>query len=247
MPALPDKPELACMNLTESLLHALKDHGARQIFGIPGDFALPYFRIIEESGSCRCTRCRTSRAWALRRMRARIARINGSLGVAAVTYGAGALNMINSVAAAYAEKSPLVVLSGGPGKGESAPACCCTTRPSAGFAVPDLRGDHLRPRPAGRRRARAGRHRPGAGELPEAFAPRLPGDPARHGRLCPARRCRPSRPAVDPDALAACADEVLQRLASRPSAGADGGRGGAPLRAGGPGGRAGAAPRRCRW
>ena len=34
------------MNLVESLLHALKDHGARQIFGIPGDFALPYFRII---------------------------------------------------------------------------------------------------------------------------------------------------------------------------------------------------------
>jgi indolepyruvate decarboxylase len=49
MPALPEKPELACMNLIESLLHALKDHGARQIFGIPGDFALPYFRIIEES------------------------------------------------------------------------------------------------------------------------------------------------------------------------------------------------------
>ena len=39
----------AAMNLVESLLHALKDHGARQIFGIPGDFALPYFRIIEQS------------------------------------------------------------------------------------------------------------------------------------------------------------------------------------------------------
>ena len=38
------------MNLTESLLHALVDHGARQIFGIPGDFALPYFRIIEQTG-----------------------------------------------------------------------------------------------------------------------------------------------------------------------------------------------------
>ena len=38
------------MNLVESLLHALKDHGARQIFGIPGDFALPYFRIIEQTG-----------------------------------------------------------------------------------------------------------------------------------------------------------------------------------------------------
>ena len=37
------------MNLTESLLQALKANGARQIFGIPGDFALPFFRIIEES------------------------------------------------------------------------------------------------------------------------------------------------------------------------------------------------------
>ncbi len=39
------------MNLTQSLLQALKANGARQIFGIPGDFALPYFRIIEETGS----------------------------------------------------------------------------------------------------------------------------------------------------------------------------------------------------
>jgi len=38
-------------------------------------------------------------------------RISGGLGVAAVTYGAGALNMVNAVASAYAEKSPLVVLS----------------------------------------------------------------------------------------------------------------------------------------
>ncbi len=42
-------PRITLMNLVESLLHALKDHGARQIFGIPGDFALPYFRIIEQS------------------------------------------------------------------------------------------------------------------------------------------------------------------------------------------------------
>ena len=37
------------MNLTESSLHALKAHGVRLIFGIPGHFALPYFRIIESS------------------------------------------------------------------------------------------------------------------------------------------------------------------------------------------------------
>ena len=36
------------MNLAESLLHALRAHGARQIFGIPGDFALPFFGVVED-------------------------------------------------------------------------------------------------------------------------------------------------------------------------------------------------------
>ena len=105
------------MNLTESLLHALKAHGARQIFGIPGDFALPYFRIIEESNILPLYTL--SHEPGVGFAADASARINCGLGVAAVTYGAGALNMINSVAAAFAEKSPLVILSGGPGKGES--------------------------------------------------------------------------------------------------------------------------------
>jgi indolepyruvate decarboxylase len=29
------------MNLAESLLHGLKSYGVSEIFGIPGDFALP--------------------------------------------------------------------------------------------------------------------------------------------------------------------------------------------------------------
>jgi indolepyruvate decarboxylase len=40
--------------------------------------------------------------------------------VACVTYGVGGLNMLNAVACAYAEKTPLVVLSGGPGEDERA-------------------------------------------------------------------------------------------------------------------------------
>lgn len=105
------------MNLVESLLHALKDHGARQIFGIPGDFALPYFRIIEQS---RILPLYTlSHEPGVGFAADASARAHLGLGVAAMTYGAGALNMVNAVAAAYAEKSPLVVLSGGPGKGES--------------------------------------------------------------------------------------------------------------------------------
>lgn len=105
------------MNLVESLLHALKDHGARQIFGIPGDFALPYFRIIEQSQILPLYTL--SHEPGVGFAADASARAHMGIGVAAVTYGAGALNMVNAVAAAYAEKSPLVVLSGGPGKGES--------------------------------------------------------------------------------------------------------------------------------
>jgi indolepyruvate decarboxylase len=105
------------MNLVESLLHALKDHGARQIFGIPGDFALPYFRIIEQSQILPLYTL--SHEPGVGFAADASARAHMGLGVAAVTYGAGALNMVNAVAAAYAEKSPLVVLSGGPGKGEA--------------------------------------------------------------------------------------------------------------------------------
>ena len=36
--------------LGRALLDALKLHGAQEIFGIPGDFVLPFFKVIEESG-----------------------------------------------------------------------------------------------------------------------------------------------------------------------------------------------------
>ena len=40
--------------------------------------------------------------------------------MAAVTYGAGAFNLVNAVAGAYAERSPLVVISGAPAAAEAA-------------------------------------------------------------------------------------------------------------------------------
>lgn len=106
------------MRLTEALLHALKRGGAREIFGIPGDFALPYFRIIEETRILPLYTLSHEPGVGFAADAA--ARIRGGLSVAAVTYGAGALNMVNAVASAFAEKSPMVVLSGGPGRGESA-------------------------------------------------------------------------------------------------------------------------------
>ena len=97
------------MNLIESLLQALKAHGAQQIFGIPGDFALPFFRIIEQTKILPLYTLSHEPAVGFAADAA--ARATMGLGVAAVTYGAGALNMVNAIAAAYAEKSPVVELS----------------------------------------------------------------------------------------------------------------------------------------
>ncbi len=106
------------MNLAQSLLHALHDHGAREIFGIPGDFVLPLFKVIEESTILPLYTLSHEPGVGFAADGA--ARSSGRLGVAAVTYGAGALNMVNAIAGSYAEKSPVVVISGGPGRGESA-------------------------------------------------------------------------------------------------------------------------------
>jgi indolepyruvate decarboxylase len=38
------------MNLAEALWHALKKHGTRQVFGIPGDVGLAFFKVMEASG-----------------------------------------------------------------------------------------------------------------------------------------------------------------------------------------------------
>ena len=105
------------MNVAQALLQALKDNGAQHIFGIPGDFVLAFFKVIEESGILPLHTLSHEPSVGFAADAA--ARFNQSLGVAAVTYGAGALNMVNPVAAAYAEKSPLVVISGSPGSGES--------------------------------------------------------------------------------------------------------------------------------
>ncbi|MFC5301056.1 indolepyruvate/phenylpyruvate decarboxylase [Azospira restricta] len=201
------------MNLTESLLHAFKANGARQIFGIPGDFALPFFRIIEESRILPLFTLSHEPGVGFAADAA--ARIEGALAVAAVTYGAGALNMINSVAAAYAEKVPLVVLSGGPGKGESRSGLLlhhqAKTLDSQFRIFEEITCDRVRLDDAARAPADIARvlgnclkhSRPVYIELPRdmvavpcAEVPPLPA------------------PEVDAEALAACADEVLKRLAA---------------------------------
>ncbi len=84
--------------------------GVHHAFGIPGDFALPTFRWLEQSDITLYTMTHEpSVGFAADAY----ARIHG-LGLACVTYCVGGLNMLNAVACAYAEKSPMIVVSGGP-------------------------------------------------------------------------------------------------------------------------------------
>jgi indolepyruvate decarboxylase len=201
------------MNLTESLLHAFKANGARQIFGIPGDFALPFFRIIEESKILPLYTLSHEPGVGFAADAA--ARIDGTLAVAAVTYGAGALNMINAVAAAYAEKVPLVVLSGGPGSGESRSGLLlhhqAKTLDSQFRIFEEITCDRVRLDDAARAPAEIARVLGNCLRHSRPVYIELPRDKV----AVPCAEVPPlAPPEVDPEALAACADEVLARLAA---------------------------------
>jgi len=101
-----------------ALLKALRAHGAREIFGIPGDFVLPFCKVIEDSGVLPFYTL--SHEPAIGFAADAVARFRASLSVAVVTWGAGAFNLVNAVAGAYAERSPVVVVSGAPGVHERA-------------------------------------------------------------------------------------------------------------------------------
>ncbi|VCU09771.1 Indole-3-pyruvate decarboxylase [Rhodoplanes serenus] len=102
--------------LATALLQGLKDHGARELFGIPGDFILPLFKVVEESGILPYFTLSHEPAVGFAADAA--ARYQSTLGVVVVTYGAGAFNVVNAVAGAYAERSPVVVVAGAPGARE---------------------------------------------------------------------------------------------------------------------------------
>ena len=104
--------------LGRALLDALREHGACEIFGIPGDFVLPFFKVLEESGALPFYTLSHEPAVGFAVDAA--ARFRGRLSVAVATWGAGAFNLVNAVAGAYAERVPVVVVSGAPGVAERA-------------------------------------------------------------------------------------------------------------------------------
>jgi len=98
--------------LVEQILLSLKEHGAEEIFGIPGDYVISIFKTIQDSKILPLYTLSHEPGVGFAADGA--ARFNRRISVACVTYGAGALNMVNPIAGAYAERVPVVVISGYP-------------------------------------------------------------------------------------------------------------------------------------
>ena len=92
------------------LLQRLQEHGVGHIFGVPGDFVLSFMQEIERSPIRLVNTCDEQGAGFAADA---YARLNG-LGVVCVTYGVGGLKVANTTGQAYAERSPVVVISGAP-------------------------------------------------------------------------------------------------------------------------------------
>ncbi len=116
--ASPTNPEPASkiasaagMSIGEYLIGRLQDYGISDVFGIPGDYVLSFYSMLCESPINVVGCCKEDHAGFAADA---YARVHG-MGAVCVTYCVGGLSICNSVAGAYAEKSPVVVITGSPG------------------------------------------------------------------------------------------------------------------------------------
>lgn len=97
------------------LLTRLFETGVRHVFGVPGDYVLGFYEQMRHGP---VQHVGTTREDTAAFAADGYSRCNG-IGALAVTYGVGALNVVNAVAGAYAESAPVVVISGAPGVRET--------------------------------------------------------------------------------------------------------------------------------
>ena len=96
------------------LVARLSALGVRHVFGIPGDYVLGFYEALQKSPLQIINTCDEQGAGFAADAYARVC----GLGVVCVTYCVGGLKVANSTAEAYAEKSPVVIISGAPGVSE---------------------------------------------------------------------------------------------------------------------------------
>ncbi|MBC8121258.1 MAG: alpha-keto acid decarboxylase family protein [Gemmatimonadaceae bacterium] len=103
-------------SIGEYLIERLLAHGVRHIFGVPGDYVLGFFKQLNDSPIAIINTCDEQGAGFAADAYARVS----GLGAVCVTYCVGGLKVANTTAQAYAEKSPVIVISGAPGTDERA-------------------------------------------------------------------------------------------------------------------------------
>jgi indolepyruvate decarboxylase len=93
------------------LIDQLYSQGVRHVFGIPGDYVLGFYDQLSKSKLRIINTCDEQGAGFAADAYARVR----GLGAVCITYCVGGLKVANTTAEAFAEKSPVVVISGAPG------------------------------------------------------------------------------------------------------------------------------------
>jgi TPP-dependent 2-oxoacid decarboxylase len=102
------------LTVGDYLIERLYAHGVRHVFGIPGDYVLSFYERLSKSKLRLICTCDEQGAGFAADAYARVR----GLGAVCVTYCVGGLKVANTTAEAFAEKSPVVVISGAPGMKE---------------------------------------------------------------------------------------------------------------------------------
>src|SRR5712692_6340080 len=98
-------------SIGDYLIQQLHAYGVRHVFGIPGDYVLGFYDLLSKSKLRILNTCDEQGAGFAADAYARVR----GLGVVCITYCVGGLKVANTTAEAFAEKSPVVIISGAPG------------------------------------------------------------------------------------------------------------------------------------
>ena len=102
------------LRIADYLIRRLHGLGVRHVFGVPGDYVLGFMHEINRGPLQLVNTCDEQGAGFAADAYARV----GGLGAVCVTYCVGGLKVANTTAQAFAEKSPVIVMSGAPATNE---------------------------------------------------------------------------------------------------------------------------------
>lgn len=103
------------MLVSKHLMGRLESAGVRHVFGVPGDYVLDFYNELWNNPKIQVVGNTDENHSGF--AADAYARVNG-VGCVVVTYSVGASKVINAVQCAFAERSPMIVISGAPGMNE---------------------------------------------------------------------------------------------------------------------------------